>query len=103
MHNKEHWAFVEIADMNDTPNPLLPGYADKSNGEGEAPTPWTWQAWCDQPHKAATARGGRIFIGAATFALRSQRLTHDEYGALKQAGVVLISQDDLPAEDQADI
>ena len=97
--NRSTWAFVEIADMNDNPNPLLPGYADRVS-EGEDPIPWTWQAWCDQPHKAATIRGGKTYIGAATFALRSQRLTQDEHDALTQAGVTLIHQDDLPAETE---
>lgn len=96
--NRTTWAFVEIADMQDNPNPLLPGYADRSNGEDS--TPWTWKAWCDQPHKAATIRGGRIFIGAATFALRSQRLTQDEHDFLKSEGITLIHQGDLPAETE---
>jgi len=95
-----NWAFIEIANKQDKPNPILPGYTDRSNGEDEDATPWTWQEWCDQPHKAATVRGGRTFIGAATFALRSQRLTQDEHDTLAQAGVVLISQGDLPAEEE---
>ena len=97
--NRTTWAFVEIADMQDNPNPLLPGYADRVSSEDEDTTPWTWKDWDAQPHKSVTRRGGRIYIGAATFALRSQRLTQDEHDALTQAGVTLIHQDDLPAEE----
>jgi hypothetical protein len=95
MSNEPQWAFIEIADMTDSPDPLLPGYHDQEDEAGNL-TPWTWQAWCDQPTKAATLRGGKIYIGAATFAQRSQRLTQVEHDALTQWGIVLIHQDDLP-------
>ena len=52
--SKPHWAFIEIANMTDNPDPLLPGYRDQEDEEGNL-TPWTWQAWCDQPTK-----GGNI-------------------------------------------
>jgi hypothetical protein len=97
MIKNPNWAFIEIADMQDAPNPILPGYSDKEDG-----TPWTWQEWCDKPTKAATTRGGKIFIGAATFALRSQRLTAAEKTKLIKAGVVLIHPESLPPEDDLD-
>ncbi len=94
----QYCAFIEI-DMKANPNPLLPGYTHRAGDEGEDPTPWTWQAWCDQPTKSATLRAGKTYIGAGTFANRSLCLTDDEHTALTEAGVTLIHPDSLPPEE----
>ena len=95
----QYCAFIEI-DMKANPNPLLPGYTDKAGEEEGETTPWTWQAWVDQPHKAATVRdGGKTYIGAGTFSARSLCLTEDEHTALTEAGVTLIHPNSLPPEE----
>ena len=91
------FAFIEILDMDASPNPILPNYSDREEGQ-----PWTWREWCDQPTKAATTRGGKLYIGAGTFAAKSLCLTLDEYDTLTAAGVVLIHPDDLPVEEDID-
>ena len=92
--NNMKCAFIEILDMDANPNPLLPNYSDKEEGQ-----PWTWREWCDQPTKAATTRDNRLFIGAGTFAAKSLCLTLEEYDTLTAAGVVLIHPDSLPPEE----
>jgi hypothetical protein len=97
--NRENWAFIEITDGQDNPNPLLPGYTDKPAMEdGGESQPWTWMEWCAQPHKAETVRNGKVYIGAATFADRSLALTPSEHASLTAAGVTLIHPDDLPPD-----